>query len=200
MDTVGKTMPDFAAELRQLISSSSRPELAHQVDALPLVARCRCGQANCANFYTAPPPQGAYGAGHVNVMLEPTRGLIVLDVVNDRIVGVEVLDRPDVKSSLDANIPPRPTPEPTDWRLQGQERYLKGVELCRRAYRQYRTNPHWEHDHCDFCSASFGLESEADALHEGYCTLDEYHWICIDCFVDFERLFAWRVVEAPLDG
>jgi hypothetical protein len=33
--------------------------------------------------------------------------------------------------------------EPSDWRLQGQERYLKGRELCRRTYRRYPKNPNW---------------------------------------------------------
>ena len=34
-------------------------------------------------------------------------------------------------------------------------------------------------------------------LHEGYCTLDEYHWIGDKCFNDFKELFEWRIVSAP---
>jgi hypothetical protein len=60
------------------------------------------------SFLTAPPPNGPYGAGHTNVMLPASSGLIVLDVIDDRIVAVEVLDRPDVKPLLDAYLSPGP--------------------------------------------------------------------------------------------
>jgi len=82
----------------------------------------------------------------------------------------------------------------SDWRLQGQERYLKGVELHWCAYRRYPDNLDWDHDHCQFCWAKFMVEDFPDAMHEGYCTLDEYHWICSQCFEDFKDMFAWRVV------
>jgi hypothetical protein len=32
-----------------------------------------------------------------------------------------------------------------------------------------------------------------DVLHRGYCTEDEYHWICERCFQDFHKRFNWRV-------
>jgi hypothetical protein len=83
-----------------------------------------------------------------------------------------------------------------DWRLQGQERYLKGVELCFRAYRPYPRNDKWEHDHCCFCWAEFAVEDAPNVLHEGYCTPDEYRWICSECFNDFKQLFEWRLVAA----
>jgi hypothetical protein len=87
--------------------------------------------------------------------------------------------------------------DPNDWRLSGQERYLRGVELCHRAYRRYPKNPSWDHDHCSFCRAEFTVEDSPEALREGYCTLDDYHWICDRCFHDFKGLFGWRVAAAP---
>ena len=87
--------------------------------------------------------------------------------------------------------------DPNDWRLQGQERYLKGVELCHRPYRRYPQNPSWDHDHCSFCWAKFMVEDVPDVLHEGYCTFDDYHWICSRCFDDFKELFGWRVAATP---
>lgn len=45
----------------------------------------------------------------------------------------------------------------TDWRLQGHEKYLQGAVLERKAYPPYR--PEWEHDHCEFCSAEFSLDT-----------------------------------------
>jgi hypothetical protein len=77
----------------------------------------------------------------------------------------------------------------TDWRLQGQEKYLKGVSLQRKQFHRYRDA--WEHDHCEFCGAKF-TEDDPNTLHEGYTTHDNYHWICDGCFVDFKDLFGWK--------
>ncbi len=87
--------------------------------------------------------------------------------------------------------------DPRDWRLAGQEKYLKGVEICRHPYRQYPKNPAWDHDHCSFCWAEFCLTGCKEALREGWSTLDEYNWICDPCFADFKELFEWRVVPSP---
>ncbi len=83
-----------------------------------------------------------------------------------------------------------------DWRLVGQEKWLKGVELVYRKYRQNPKNPDWDHDHCEFCNMKFFLKAGPDYLKEGYTTLDDYHWICSRCFEDFKDLFEWTVVPA----
>ncbi|MBI4617234.1 MAG: hypothetical protein HY720_26715 [Planctomycetes bacterium] len=88
----------------------------------------------------------------------------------------------------------------SDWRLTGQENYLLEVELQWRTYRRYPKNPAWDHDHCSFCWATFMVEEHPGVLHEGFCTLDEYHWICADCFDDFRELFRWRVVPPRSRG
>ena len=82
-----------------------------------------------------------------------------------------------------------------DWRLMGQERQLQGVVLLRRLYRRSPSNPKWDHDHCEFCTAKFMVEDHPDVLHEGYCTEDECHWICDRCFTDFRSRFGWSVKE-----
>jgi len=81
-----------------------------------------------------------------------------------------------------------------DWRRGGQDRYLKGVTLFRRAYSRYREG--WDHDHCAFCWTKFMVEDGPGVLHEGYCTEDGYHWVCGTCFADFRAAFEWRVREA----
>lgn len=73
---------------------------------------------------------------------------------------------------------------------------MKGVELARRAYRQFAPNPLWAHDHCEFCGVKFTIGEGGDALHEGYCTLDEYRWVCAGCFDDFREHFEWKLVDA----
>lgn len=107
MSTIRSVFPEFAHELADLVAASERPDLASQVAGLSIVDRCHCGQSDCAHFYTAPRPKGAYGPGHYNVRLPAATGtgLIVLDVVRDQIVGVEVLGRSDVKRPLDRFLP-----------------------------------------------------------------------------------------------
>jgi len=61
-------------------------KLAAQVSGLKIVDRCRCGDDFCASFCTERKPQGAYGAGHRCVELEPETGWLILDVVADKIV------------------------------------------------------------------------------------------------------------------
>jgi hypothetical protein len=82
----------------------------------------------------------------------------------------------------------------SDWRLRNQEDYLMGASLVRRPFRRYAKNPDWDHDHCSFCWAKFMVEDHPGVLHEGYSTLDDYHWICEQCFRDFQERFQWQVV------
>jgi hypothetical protein len=77
-----------------------------------------------------------------------------------------------------------------DWRLQGQEKYLRDAVLERKKYQRYREG--WDHDHCEFCGAEFSLETPG-ALQAGYATQDNYRWICDACFQDFRNLFGWKV-------
>lgn len=96
-----------------------------------------------------------------------------------------------------------------DWRLNGQQAYLKGCALRWRAYRA-RT-PSWEHEHCEFCWAKFMdpgfsdahrqyIQAHPDVFTAGYTTADGDEgcpadcWVCQECFHDFAQLFEWRVV------
>jgi hypothetical protein len=78
-----------------------------------------------------------------------------------------------------------------DWRKQGQENYLNGVNLFFKLYSPCSTE--WDHDHCEFCWNKFSL-NEGD-LKRGYTNEDGYRWICLDCFNDFKDEFAWKVEE-----
>jgi|SRR6478735_5413242 len=98
-------LPAFAQEIVALLAAAERSNLASQVRNLRIVDRCRCGQEDCSHFYTAQKPQGAYGPGHSNLVLDTTSGMVVLDIVDGVIVAIEVLDRPDVKALLDLYLP-----------------------------------------------------------------------------------------------
>lgn len=76
-----------------------------------------------------------------------------------------------------------------DWRYTGQDRYLARKQL---KFSHFSSQIR-EHDHCEFCFTKFS-ENEGD-LHEGYCTLDNYHWICPKCYDDFKNAFEWELVD-----
>lgn len=78
---------------------------------------------------------------------------------------------------------------PDDWRLTNQEKYLEAKRLTLKRWTQ--TRPHWDHDHCAFCSAKFMDRDHPDILREGYATDDDRHWVCPRCYHDFKAAFAW---------
>lgn len=82
--------------------------------------------------------------------------------------------------------------EKDDWRLNGQEKYLNEVRLRFEEYLPPR--PSWDHDHCEFCFATFSTISNAKHETEGYTTEDHYRWICKRCFNDFKEMFKWEVI------
>jgi hypothetical protein len=99
------TLPSLAIELEELLVEIGESESAAQVASLQIVDRCRCGDDFRATFYTQPMPIVSYGPNHRNVLLIPQKGWLILDVVDDRIMCVEVLYRDEVKCVLDAAVP-----------------------------------------------------------------------------------------------
>ena len=77
-----------------------------------------------------------------------------------------------------------------DWRLTNQMNYLYRATLKKVDFKGTATN---DHEHCEFCWEKFGVNEGLQK--SGYCTLDEYHWICEQCFQDFQEQFEWKVVE-----
>ncbi len=75
-----------------------------------------------------------------------------------------------------------------DWRLTNQMNYLYGATLKKAIF--VRTNSN-DHEHCEFCMSKFSEEN--GMLHAGYCTLNNYWWVCEKCFQDFQVQFAWNV-------
>lgn len=76
-----------------------------------------------------------------------------------------------------------------DWRYTNQDKYLAKKQL-RFSHFNDQEN---DHSHCEFCFAKFS-NREGD-LHEGYCTLDGYRWICKDCYEAFQSDFEWQLVK-----
>jgi hypothetical protein len=97
--------PELASELQQLLEERGESKLAEQVPGLVLVERCRCADDFCGTFYVLPKPVGTYGPNHRNVALEPRVGMLILDVLADRIAAVEVLYRDEIRQKLLAEFP-----------------------------------------------------------------------------------------------
>ena len=99
-------MPKFASELFSVLSSGDHSSLSSQVQSLQIVDRCDCGDDSCATFFTSPKPSGSWGGGHRNIVLPVEDYDLILDVVEQDIVCVEILDRPDLKLLLDSSFRP----------------------------------------------------------------------------------------------
>ena len=99
-------LPLFAKELETSLKDQGEFDLAAQIGDLRIVSRCRCGDDFCATFYTQPKPLRSYGPGHCcNLEVKAQDGMIILDLVDGRIAGVEVLYRNEIRDQLQAVLP-----------------------------------------------------------------------------------------------
>ena len=84
--------------------------------------------------------------------------------------------------------------EKDDWRLRGQDAYLRGKTFY---FHKFKPTPRNDHEHCKFCWKKIGV----DGIEAGYSTLDDYCWVCEECFADFENPFSFkRFQEIEFDG
>ncbi|MFC1402668.1 MULTISPECIES: hypothetical protein [Streptacidiphilus] len=91
---VRDVFPDLVAELTALLEGEGEGWLAICVRDVRLVGKCRCTDDFCQSIRTADHPQGQpYGPGHRCVPLMPEEGMLNLDVLDGRIMFIEVLDR-----------------------------------------------------------------------------------------------------------
>jgi hypothetical protein len=97
--------PALSVEIQRLLAEQGESGLAAQIPQLSVIERCRCGDDFCGMFYVLPKPAGAYGPAHRNVSLDPERGMLILDIVADKIAAVEVLYRDEVRQRLLVEFP-----------------------------------------------------------------------------------------------
>lgn len=102
---LSEILPALALELEQLLKNQGEAELAAQVSQLTVIDRCRCGEDFCSSFYTQPKPEGGYGPSHRSFDLDAADGMLLVDVVAEKIAHVEVLNRADVRRDLLAALP-----------------------------------------------------------------------------------------------
>jgi hypothetical protein len=98
-------LPELADDLIAQFERDGEHQLAAQVSSLPIIDRCRCGDDFCATFYTAPKPKDAWGVGHETIPLDAEDGYLNVDVVEGKIVSIEVLYRDEIREKLLSHMP-----------------------------------------------------------------------------------------------
>jgi hypothetical protein len=99
---LASALPAFSDELVKLLREANELALADQIPDLEIVEKCRCNDDFCSSIYTAPKPSGKWESPHRNVELDPLKGMLILDVVKERISHIEILFRDDVRSALNS--------------------------------------------------------------------------------------------------
>ncbi len=78
-----------------------------------------------------------------------------------------------------------------DWRIMGQEGYLKKRTVFHKKFNVLTTPIGYRQ--CEFCYSIFS--DEPGKLKHGYHEPISDSWICEDCFQDFKDMFQWTVEE-----
>ena len=94
--------PDLVIEIHTLLLQEGYPALAAQVAELKIYDRCRCADGFCGTFYTSPRPWPTRGTDDFTIGLSST---LSADVIDAKIVAIEVLNREDTRSRIHAAVP-----------------------------------------------------------------------------------------------
>src|SRR4051794_9482109 len=86
-------LPRLAQELLRELTAQGEHDLAAQISELRVVAPCPCKDTFCQSFYTADhtPGHRYEGDDHRTIPLLPDGEMVNLDVVDGKIVHVEII-------------------------------------------------------------------------------------------------------------
>jgi len=96
--------PELARDLGGALAAAGEKALAGAVACLRVVEACHCDDPTCASFYAVDPFRAAWFWSHQGRTIVVAPGLSV-DAACDRIVCVEVHDRPRLKAALSLRYP-----------------------------------------------------------------------------------------------
>jgi hypothetical protein len=97
---IADIFPSLSQELQGLLVEQDESNLAAQVPQLRVVEGCRCGDDLCSTLLCSTEAEDGYGPGHRSVALTPKTGMLILDVVDEKIACVEVLYRDEIRAQL----------------------------------------------------------------------------------------------------
>jgi hypothetical protein len=97
---MSEAFPEFTTELQGLLRDEGEVEIAEQVPDFRILERCRCGDDYCATMYAYQGRRDSYQPDYRSVSLHPKTGVIVLDVIEGNIIGIEVLFRDAIRKKL----------------------------------------------------------------------------------------------------
>ena len=97
---LSEAFSSLAIELQELLIKEGESGLAAQISTAGIVDRCRCGGDFCATFYVLPKPKAPYGPKHRSLVLDPEEGMLILDVLDEKLARVEVLYREEIRRKL----------------------------------------------------------------------------------------------------
>jgi hypothetical protein len=98
---LGEAAPEFSVAVEAGLRKSGRAALADQIPDLRVVSFCNCAQ-RCSAFHSV--PRDARPAGKVTtnfVMNTPETGIVLVDTVDDLIVGLDVLDDGQLRTAVE---------------------------------------------------------------------------------------------------
>jgi hypothetical protein len=96
--------PELARDLSGALDAAGEKVLAGAVASLRVVEACHCDDPTCASFYAVDPFRAAWFWSHQGRTIVVAPGLSI-DAAGDRIVCVEVHDRPRLKAALSLRYP-----------------------------------------------------------------------------------------------
>jgi hypothetical protein len=93
-------LPEFAAEVSGALEKRGEAGLARHIENLRILRFDIDGPADAVAIYTEPKPKAAYGSPLRNIQLDVPKGMVILDVVGERIASIEILGRGDIRAIL----------------------------------------------------------------------------------------------------
>lgn len=102
-------LPEFSAEIEQLLRQAGEPELAQQIAELWIGNRCRCGTVLCGAFQVEHLPSAVLSLspnrGPRSVRIAAKDGVVSVDVVDGEIRRIDAANRDDVCKVLEWMFP-----------------------------------------------------------------------------------------------
>ena len=92
-------LPDFSKELVLLLNHKNESILAKQIDKLEIKSICNCKEDFCSTFFTSDLKDDLKNFAQT-VDLSPENGIVNVDVIDNKIVSIEVLYREEIKNKL----------------------------------------------------------------------------------------------------